>query len=453
MSASARPHVLVVDDDTDLLRLLSLRLEAAGYRVSAAESGEEALGRVSVDRPDLVVTDLRMGGMDGMALYDALREENPSLPVIILTAHGSIPDAVEATRRGVFGFLTKPFDGRALLEEVSRALSLSGASVSASADSSWRSGIVTRSPRMEELLRRARLAADGTASVLLCGESGTGKELVARAIHAASPRRGCPFVAVNCGAIPEPLLESELFGHARGAFTGAVRDHEGLVRSAAGGTLFLDEIGDMPRALQVKLLRVLQEREVRPVGGARSFPVDVRVIAATHQDLEKEIGDGRFREDLYYRINVIQLDIPPLAERREDIPLLARHFLSEFREQGPKKVTGFSPEALELLVAAPWPGNVRQLANVVEQAYTLTTSRVIPASLVREALRAEAEEILPLAEAKRRFELDYLVRVLRMAGGNVSRAARMAGRNRTDFYKILHRHQLDPGLFKKQRAE
>ena len=446
-----RPRILLVDDDEDLLRLLALRLRAAGYEVHTAESGEAALVRLPQARPELVITDLRMGGMDGMALYEAIRQENRALPVIILTAHGSIPEAVEATRRGVYSFLTKPFDGKALLGEVQRALELSGAGPregEGAEDHGWRRDIVTRSPRIEELLRKARLAADGDASVLLCGESGTGKELLARAIHRASPRRDRPFVALNCGAIPEPLLESELFGHVRGAFTGAVRDHAGLFQSADGGTVFLDEIGDMPSSLQVKLLRVLQDREVRPVGASGSARVDVRVVSATHRDLEAEIAAGTFREDLYYRINVIRLDICRLAERREDVPLLAEHFLAQFVEKGRKKVTGFSPEAMEALVAAPWPGNVRQLANVVEQVYTLTTSRLIPVDLVNEAIRCTSEGIPSLVEARRRFELDYLLRVLKIAEGNVSRAARLAGRNRTDFYKLLARHEIDPALFK-----
>ena len=442
-------RILLVDDDAGLLRLLSLRLRSAGYEVLTAESGEEALARLPQARPDLVITDLRMGGMDGLALHDALRETHPSLPVIILTAHGSIPEAVEATRRGVFGFMAKPFDGQNLLAEVARALALSGAGAFRRGDGeSWRGAIVTRSPAMEELLRKARLAAEGDASVLVCGESGTGKELLARAIHRASPRRDRAFVPVNCSAIPEPLLESELFGHARGAFTGAVREHRGLFQAAHGGTLFLDEIGDMPLVLQAKVLRALQEKEVRPVGAAASVGVDVRVVSATHRDLEREMASGSFREDLYYRLNVIRLEIPPLAARREDIPLLAEHFLEALAAKGRKLVKGFSPEALEVLVSAPWPGNVRQLANAVEQAYTLSTSALIPADLVRDALRETPQEVPGFLEARRRFELDYLVRLLQITEGNVTRAARLAGRNRTDFYKLLARHRIEPALFK-----
>jgi len=448
VSRAVSEQILVVDDDKDLLRLLSLRLRSAGFRVVTAESGEQALAVLATAQPDLVITDLRMEGMDGMGLYEAIRERQPSLPVIILTAHGSIPEAVEATRRGVFGFMTKPFDGKELLAEVRRALALAPGTGTTTQDLRWRAGIVTRSPAMEEVLRRAHLAAQGDAAVLIWGESGTGKELLARAIHRASPRSKGPFVALNCGAIPEPLLESELFGHTRGAFTGATEERLGLFRSAQGGTLLLDEIGDMPLSLQVKLLRVLQDREIRPVGASRTVPVDVRVIAATHRNLEEAVRQGRFREDLYYRIHVVRLEIPPLSERREDIPLLAEHFLARLAERSGRRVAGFAPDAMELLLQAPWPGNVRQLANVVEHAFTLTTGSLIPADLVREALREPGEAVPTLAEARRRFELEYLVRVLQMTEGNVTRAARIAGRNRTEFYRLLRRYHLDPSLFK-----
>ncbi|AJF05906.1 sigma 54-interacting transcriptional regulator [Geoalkalibacter subterraneus] len=443
--------ILLVDDDQDLLQLLSMRLERHGYQVSLAQSAEEALARIPVIRPHLVITDLRMEGMDGLALFDAVRRSHGSLPVIILTAHGSIPDAVDATRRGVFTFLTKPFDSRDLLREIERALTLSAdtaGQADSDGDQDWRRELLTRSPLMEDLLAKAHLAAASGASVLLRGESGTGKELLARAIHRASNRRDKPFVAINCGAIPDSLLESELFGHAKGAFTGADRNHPGLFKSADGGTLFLDEIGDMPSALQVKLLRVVQERQVRAVGASQTIPVDVRIISATHRNLEEEIEAGNFREDLYYRLNVVSLDLPTLAQRREDIPLLADHFLRQFSEQIGKKVSGFSPEAMETLVGASWPGNIRQLCNVVEQAVALSTTSVIAADLVNHALRETPEEIPPFAEARRRFEQDYLVRLLKITNGNVAQAARLAKRNRTEFYKLLNRHHIAPALFK-----
>ena len=400
--------------------------------------------------PDLIITDLRMDGMDGMALFDAVRSKHPTLPVIILTAHGSIPEAVEATRNGVFSFLTKPFESKKLLDQVEQALRMShGASdEEPPSEESWSEEIVTRSAVMADVLSRAKMVAASDASVFIHGDSGTGKELLAQAIHKASLRRDAPFVAINCGAIPEPLLESELFGHRKGAFTGATADHKGLFQAADGGTLFLDEIGDMPIMLQVKLLRVLQDHEVRPVGATKGMPVDVRVISATHRDLKVAMEEGEFREDLYYRLNVVSLDLPPLSQRREDIPVLANHFLSKLASRYDRKLSGFAPDAMERLVAAPWPGNVRQLYNVVEQAVTLSTTPVIPGSLIQNALREEQGGIVPFADARHRFERDYLAKLLKTTGGNVSQAARLAKRNRTEFYKLLHRHELDPSLFK-----
>ena len=424
MSENRTNYLLLVDDDPDLLRLLAIRLEAAGYRIETASNGQEALARASVERPALVITDMQMPGMDGAALFDALRVQHPLLPVIILTAHGSIPDAVAATQRGVFGYLTKPYEPKALLDLVAQALRLAPSSESGAA-ADWRSDIVTQNNVMEDLLARAELVAAGDASVLLLGESGTGKEVLAKAIHRASPRRNAPFVAVNCGAIPENLLESELFGYVKGAFTGANRDQRGLIPEADGGTLFLDEIGDMPTPLQVKLLRVLEEREVRPVGSTKSVPVNIRVISATHRDLREEMASGQFRSDLYYRLNVVSLDIPSLSERRDDIPLLANHFLHRLAERYDKEINGFAPDALELLVRASWPGNARQLLNVVEQAVALATSSVVPLALVQQAIR-ETEEVVPFDEARRRFESDYLVRLLKMTGGNVAQAAKLA---------------------------
>ncbi len=446
--------ILLVDDDPDLLRLISLRLTSAGYKVRTAESGETALAAIAVRRPAAVVTDLRMPGLDGLQLFDAINRQHAGLPVLILTAHGTIPDAVAATQRGVFGFLTKPFDSQELLQKVADALKLSGddAGRNDAAQGEWREGIITRSPVMEDLLRQAKLVAESDASVLINGDSGTGKELLARAIHRASPRRDQPFVAVNCGAIPAELLESELFGHARGAFTGAVQAHKGLFQAADGGTVLLDEIGDMPLPLQVKLLRVLQEGEVRPVGSTQPIPVDVRVISATHRDLDQQKASGQFREDLYYRLNVVSLKLPPLAERREDIPLLAQHFLRRLAERYRKPMPTLAPDAMALLVAAPWPGNVRQLLNLLEQAMALTTTTMIPATLVQNALKEDAAALIPFEEARKSFERDYLVRLLKITGGNVTQAAQLAKRNRTEFYKLLQRHRLEPAMFKETKG-
>ncbi len=442
-------HILLIDDDVDLLRLLSMRLHAWGFRVSTAASAEEGLARIAVEAPQLVVSDVRLPGKDGLALFEELRVTRPTLPVILLTAHGTIPDAVQATSRGVFGYLTKPFDSKALLEKIRQALPLSPpGSAQDNGGEGWRAGIVFRSSRMAELLEEARMVAASDASVLIRGESGSGKELLARAIHRASQRAKAPFVAINCGAIPEQLLESELFGHVRGAFTGAASAHTGLFLAADGGTLFLDEIGDMPLPLQVKLLRVLQERAVRPVGATRAEPVDVRVLSATHCDLEAALAEGRFREDLYYRLDVVTLSLPRLDERREDIPLLAASFVQQVAAKYGKTIAGFAPEALEALANAAWPGNVRQLYNVVEQSCALATTPLIPLTLVQRALRVPTMEALSYVDAKQRFERNYLVQLLKLTDGSVADAARIAERNRTEFYRLLQKHELTPAMFR-----
>jgi two-component system response regulator GlrR len=445
-------RILIVDDDPALLRLLSLRLRHEGHDVIEADSGEAALARLDHELPQLLMTDLRMGGMDGMQLFEAVHRRHPLLPVLMLTAHGTIPDAVRALQRGVFGYIPKPFEARDLMAEVNRALAASqalGADMPGDEPGeAWREAILTRSPRMAQLLEEARLLAQSAASVLIHGESGTGKELLARAIHAASPRARAPLVAVNCGAIPENLIESELFGHVKGAFTGAVRDNPGLFVSAQNGTVFLDEIAELPLAMQVKLLRVLQEREVRPVGASRTQRIDVRVISASHRKLEDEVTAGRFREDLFYRLNVVGLHLPALAERREDIPLLVQHFTATLAQRYGKTLTGFGPGAMEALASAPWPGNVRQLQNVVEKCVVLATAPLIPLSLVQRSLSNLGGELVPFDEARRQFERDYLTQVLKLTSGNVTQAAKLAQRNRTDFYTLLGRHQIDPASFK-----
>ncbi len=519
-------HLLLVDDDPGLLKLLGLRLTSEGYSVVTAESGAEGLRVLNREKVDLVISDLRMDEMDGMQLFAEIQKVQPGMPVIILTAHGSIPDAVAATQQGVFSFLTKPVDKDALYQAIDDALEQSAPAT----DERWREAIVTRSPLMLRLLEQARLVAQSDVSVLINGQSGTGKEIFAQAIHNASPRNSKPFIAINCGALPEQLLESELFGHARGAFTGAVSNREGLFQAAEGGTLFLDEIGDMPAPLQVKLLRVLQERKVRPLGSNRDIDIDVRIISATHRDLPKamargefredlyyrlnvvslkipalaeeggtlfldEIGDmpaplqvkllrvlqerkvrplgsnrdididvriisathrdlpkamarGEFREDLYYRLNVVSLKIPALAERTEDIPLLANHLLRQAAERHKPFVRAFSTDAMKRLMTASWPGNVRQLVNVIEQCVALTSSPVISDALVEQALEGENTALPTFVEARNQFELNYLRKLLQITKGNVTHAARMAGRNRTEFYKLLSRHELDANDFK-----
>ena len=458
MSSVQMQNLLLVDDDPDLLKLLSIRLKASGFRTSTAVSGEQALSMIAAERPDLVITDLRMAGLDGLALFHEIERRHTGLPVIILTAHGTIPDAVAATRQGVFGYLTKPYDANELLVQVRRALSLHGGagasaagtgSTASKANATWRSEIVTRSPLMEEVLLRAERIAQGDASVLIQGESGTGKELLARALHRASRRAERPFVAINCGAIPEALLESELFGHKKGAFTGATADHPGLFVEAHSGTLLLDEIGDMPLALQVKLLRVLEAREIRAVGSTKTIAVDVRVISASHRDLNQAKADGAFREDLYYRLNVVTLKLPALRERREDIPLLLSHFLKELSKRYEKNVNALSHNALEMMSAAAWPGNVRQLYNVAEQVVALTTGEIVSTKVVEQAMQMDLQGLDSFEEARRRFEYDYLTRLLKLTQGNVTQASKLAKRNRTEFYKLLQRHSIEAAHFKR----
>ncbi|QJR10244.1 Transcriptional regulatory protein QseF [Usitatibacter rugosus] len=448
MSKEGKASLLLVDDDPDLLRLLSIRLKANGYAVTAVESGQRALASISHSRPELVLTDLRMDGMDGMALFQEIQASYPGLPVIILTAHGSIPEAVTAVNRGVFGYLTKPYDADELLAQIERALTLHGGALRSGGGQVWREDLVTRSSLMEDLLAKAQRVAAGDASILIQGESGTGKELLARAIHRASPRANHAFVAINCGAIPETLLESELFGHTKGSFTGAIADQRGLFVAADKGTLFLDEIGDMPLALQVKLLRVIETREVRPIGATRAIPFDVRIISATHRDLAREKETGGFREDLYYRLNVVTLRLPSLAERPEDIPMLADHFLEKLAPRYGREKSAFAPEALELLVKAKWPGNVRQLYNVVEQSIALCPTQIIPQAFVEQAIQVEMHEMTSFEDARKRFERDYLTRILKLTKGSVTQAAKLARRNRTEFYKLLQRHGIEAALFK-----
>ncbi len=438
-------RILLVDDDPGLLRLLSIRLRAEGYEVEAVESAHKALATLNQFSPDLVVTDLRMDKMDGIGLLKELQTRSPGLRVIIITAHGTIPDAVTATQHGAFGFLTKPIDKDELIELVERALRISG---TVEMDEDWSSEIITRNQTMKEILQQAKMVAATDARVLITGESGTGKELLAQAIHRASDRKNKPFVAINCSAMAENLLESELFGHAKGAFTGATRDHDGLFQAAEGGTLMLDEIGDMPMRLQVKLLRVLQENQVRPVGSTEAKEIDVRVISATHRDLQELMAGGRFRQDLYYRLNVVNIKLPTLDDRREDIPLLVAHFLHVIAQEAGQERKVYAPEAVEMLVTAEWPGNIRQLYNVVRQNVALSRSPVISGELVQQSLGEHAGKLASFSDARDEFTRNYLSQILQITMGNVSQAARLAKRNRTDFYKLLARHDLNPDTFK-----
>ncbi len=442
--AKRKARILVVDDDPGLLRLLTIRLRAENYDVEAVENGVQALAATSRFRPDLVISDLRMDQLDGIGLLKELQNRWPGLKVILLTAHGTIPDAVQATQMGAFGFLTKPVEKQELLDQVQKALKISGF---VDTDQDWRADLITRSPLMEEKLAQAHMVAGTDARVLITGESGTGKELLARAIHKASPRRNRPFVAINCSAMAENMLESELFGHAKGAFSGATGEHRGLFQTAEGGTLLLDEIGDMPMRLQVKLLRVLQENVIRPIGSTQTIPTNVRVLSATNTDLQQLLAGGQFREDLYYRLNVVHIEVPSLGRRREDIPLLVAHFLAAIAlESGSRKI--YAPEAVELLATSDWPGNVRQLQNVVRQNVALSQAPIITVELVQQSLGGSQGKLPSFDEARDEFTRSYLSQILQITGGNVSQAARLAKRNRTDFYKLLGRHMLVPDDFK-----
>ncbi|MDP2634069.1 MAG: sigma 54-interacting transcriptional regulator [Pseudoalteromonas sp.] len=440
LTQSAR--VLLVDDDASLLKLLAIRIESKGYQVTTCESGIVALQLLKSHVFDAVITDLRMDEMDGMTLHRQLQSRYPALPVIMMTAHGSIPDAVEATKQGIFAFITKPVDKDELFDSLAKAIEIHGLNADEQASSS---AIVTRSGAMLHLLEQVKLLGPTQVNVLISGASGTGKELLANAIHQHSHVSDGPFVAINCGAVPGELLESELFGHKKGAFTGAVKDHQGLFQQAQGGTLFLDEIGDMPLNLQVKLLRVLQEKTIRPVGFQEEIPIDVRIVSATHKNLPDAIANQQFREDLYYRLNVVNLKLPALKERREDISLLAQHFSSMIAKRMGQTQKQFATDAMYALVRYDWPGNIRQLQNVVEQVVALTPSEVISVQLVLSALNSNESNVEPLSlnDAKKEFERDYVINTLKMAGGNVAEGAKLAKRNRSDFYKLIKKHSID----------
>ncbi len=450
-AADAAQRVLLVDDDPDYLALVALWLSEAGFVVDTTPDAEAALARIDIERPAVVVSDVMMEGYDGLRLLSEIHRRDPIMPVVLLTGSARIPDAVKAAHLGVSAFLTKPIEAQALVAELQGILRVRG-SVDARSGGSFGAGIIFRSAGMHEVVERARMVAQFDTTVLLTGETGTGKEVLAKAIHEGSPRAAGPFVSINCGAIPEQLLESELFGHEKGAFTGASARHTGLFQAADGGTLFLDEIGDMPLALQAKLLRVLQEFEVRPVGATRSIPIDVRVISATHRDLKTMVEDEGFRGDLYYRLNVVPLQLPPLRDRREDILPLVDFFLERLNRRVAKQVKRFAPDARETLLKAGLPGNIRQLQNLVERCYVLSGGDMITAALVGEALDEMPGDVPTLDAAKQAFERRYLLSLLRTTAGNVATAARLAGRNRTEFYKLLDKHGLEPKTFREQKA-
>jgi two-component system, NtrC family, response regulator AtoC len=444
-----RKQVLIVDDEPNLRKILAAQLSRDGYDVLTAEDGERGLAQLREHHIDLVITDLKMPGVDGMTLLKRALEEEPELPVVMITAHGTIDTAVEALKRGAFDFVTKPFDKDEVRQIVAKALrtrELGGAdATSTPASRGARFGIIGSSPGIAELYAILERVADTPTTVLITGESGTGKELVARALHEHSSRKDKPFIKVNCAAIPKELIESELFGYERGAFTGAVASKPGRFELANGGTLFLDEIGEIPIEMQVKLLRALQESEFERVGGIKTIRVDVRLVAATNRDLKRLISSGAFREDLFYRLNVVPIRLPALRERTTDIALLVEHFLVKFNERLKKRVESVHREALDLLVAYPWPGNIRELENVVERAvlfcdtHELNVSDLppdvrgiaalanvpLPDADLQAALASEGGLKEHVKVAMSRLERELVSRALQQTGGNVTHAARL----------------------------
>jgi len=450
-------RILVVDDDEGLLRLLTMRLSAMGFDVTTCMTGEEALAVAKREVFDLALTDLRLPDLDGLSVLEELRLIHPDLPVLLLTAHGSIPNAVEAMQKGAFGYLTKPFDDKELKTTLEKALAQQRMSREIQRlkllvkELYGLENVAARSPKMQALLEQVARVAESDATICISGETGTGKEVIARVIHCNSKRARGPFIAINCGAIPESLFESELFGHVKGAFTSAQSAKRGLFQMAEGGTLFLDEIGEMPLNLQVKLLRAIQEREVMAVGAERPTKVNVRIITSTNKDLSAAVRAGAFREDLYYRIQVFPITVPPLRERRDDIPLLAQHFLQQSARRMHKEIRGFLPAAMQKLMLYSWPGNVRELENVIEKVVVLTNQDMITPDLLPTSTESTEGQVKPLTEAKEEFERNYLKEVLQLTGGNISRAAQIAARYRADFYKLLKKHGLHPGDAKEEK--
>ncbi len=454
MAAMPSKKLLVVDDDGNFLKLIRIRLELAGYEVATALDEDEAIARIKEESFDLSIVDLKLADKDGISLMEEIHAINPMIPIIILTAHGSIESAVEATKKGAFNFLNKPFDPEELLLQIEKALEnqrlvsevkrLEGL---LKERHDFRN-IVARSEKMLRVLDLVSRIAGTDSTVYISGESGTGKEVIAKSIHLASPRRDKPFVAINCAAIPETLMESELFGHERGAFTDAKRSYEGLFAQADKGTVFLDEIGDMSLSIQAKLLRVLQEKQFYPVGSGKPVKVDVRVIVATNKDLEAEVKNGAFREDLYYRIHVVPVDLPPLRESKEDIPLLAEHFRKEISKRMKKDVKAISPMAMQKLMLHDWPGNVRELENTIEQAIALTRHDVISEEFILPSKDLETGPVKPFKEAVEEFKRGYVVRLLEFTKGNVSKAAELAGKYRADFHNLVKKYNLKPEDFK-----
>lgn len=439
--------ILIVDDEFSIRDSLGAWLRKDGYEVIAAQDGPAALEYSADRRFDAAIIDIKMPGMDGLELQGHLRKHDPDLPVIVVTAHASVDTAIRALKQGAFDYVTKPIDPDELSHLVGRAieqrrLKLENVRLRRTIDDLVSvDTIIGESPAIRKVLELIRHVADTDATVLITGESGTGKELIARAIHANSGRRYQPIVAVNCGAVPENLLESELFGHERGAFTGAEHGRKGRIEMADGGTLFLDEIGEIPPRMQVDLLRVLEEKSFTRIGGSGQIDADFRLVCATNKDLERAVREGRFREDFYYRVNVFTIEAPPLRDRRSDIPLLAEHFLRRFERQMDRKITSISPEAMELLMRHGWPGNVRELCNAIERAMVIGTPPAItPDALpMRTSTGGDADTGDALVQVERR----HIAEVLDRTGWNIARAARILQIDRVTVYNKIKKFALE----------
>jgi len=444
--------ILVVDDDETIRGMISAFCRGEPYELDFAGNGREAIEKIQKNEANLVITDIRMPEMDGEDVLRAIKNFNPQIPVIIMTSYGTIDGAVHFLKAGAYDYITKPFTRDVFRHRVNRAIE----SLQMSAEitqlrssllrAAVKTNVIGNSRAIKTVMEKVSAVAQTDAAVVIYGESGTGKELIARTIHLSSRRSSGPFVPVNCGALPETLLESELFGYKKGAFTDAVTDHQGLVVEANGGTLFMDEIGEMSARVQVKLLRFLQDKEVRPLGSTHSLRADVRIISATNRDLQAAIKQGTFREDLFYRLNIVPIFIPPLRERKEDIPLLATFFLRRFSQEFGKEVKDISPLAMQRLVSYDWPGNVRELENKIQQLVVMATSSTIrpqDIEMHRELKSFKEEKKKVVAE----FEKNYLSRLLNLHRGNISSAARSAGMDRKNFWQLLKKHGLDASEF------
>jgi len=442
-----RVKILVVDDEAIVRESLRDWLSDAGYQVLTAENGPKALAIIETERMGIVITDLVMPGMDGIELMKRAKENQPNIEVIIITAYGSIPTAIAAMKEGAYDYIEKPFcpeRAELLVKKLAEHQELveENLSLRQRLEDHYRfENIITKSSKMQRVIEVIKIVAKSNATALITGESGTGKELVARAIHSQSHRQGKPFVAVSCAALPESLLESELFGHEKGSFTGAYAQKKGKFEFANRGTLFLDEVGEMSANIQVHLLRVLEEKEFTRVGGNEPIKVDVRVISATNKDLKRAIATGEFREDLYYRLNVVTIELPPLRERKEDVPLLAQHFLNKFALENQKEITGFSPEATEFLLGYDWPGNVRELENAIERAVILAKDSLITvADLPQENISLARSA--PIGKKLKEAEKNHILDVLSETGGNYSEAARTLGITRMTLYNKAREYGL-----------